>query len=232
MSQSQQSENAESQNYTREPAIRATGHEINLAKYDFKTGDGERDPKYQLLPSGAGANRVLVAGTLMDVVDSSQEGDGSYLRAQVATATETVYISANQYQPEVRSFLSDAETPQYVVMSAKMDYYNPEDTGEVEDRKVSLKPEWIQTTDGDRRDEVVFENAMATLERMDDSETENIQTLKAHADEQYEHDEEFDRAEVREEAVGVLEDLDVEYGRVSSAGAAGDDAEEPEKVAA
>lgn len=226
MSQSQQSENAESQNYTREPAVRATAHEINRAKYEFKNGDGERDPIYQLLPSGAGANRVLVAGTLVDIVDSSQEGDGSYLRAEVVAGSETLYISANQYQQEALAFLSNAKTPQYVIMSAKMDWYSTDDTGNVEDRNVSLKPEWISSTDGDRRDEVLLENAMATIERMDDTEDEDMQALKAHADEQYKNDEDFDRAEVREQAVGVLEELDEKYS--------GADADEAgaEKVAA
>lgn len=227
MSATSQSNDEQSQNnYTREPAVRATVEEINQAKDQFKTSDASRAPSYQLLPTGVGANRVFTAGTLTAVEDVSKANDGSYLQATISSGTGTVYAYAGQYSEAARSFLQDAETPQFVAVCGKMDMYDEKDP--VEERNVSLDPEWIQGISGDRRDEILLKNALATIERADGA---GMDALVERAEEKYANDEDFLETDFRAGAVGVLEDLDSVYAEE----AAESDAEqekEPAKVEA
>ncbi|TKX60709.1 DNA-binding protein [Halorubrum sp. ASP1] len=229
MSASQQSNDEQSQNnYNREPAIRATVQEINQAKDQFKTSEAERAPSYQLLPTGAGANRVFTAGTLTNVEDvSNEDSDGAYLKATISAESGTVYAYAGRYSEEAQAFLREAEAPQFVAVCGKMDLY-PEDEP-IEERNVSLSPEWFQTIDADRRDEILLKNAMATIERADGGGA-SLDALVERAEEQYKFDEDYTDTDFRAGAVEVLESLD-EFHRDDEGATAGDSEEVPEAAA-
>lgn len=219
MSATQSNDEQSQNNYNREPAVRATVQEINQAKDEFKTSEAERAPSYQLLPTGAGANRVLTAGTLIDVEDvSNADSDGSYMKATISAESGTVYAYAGRYSEDARAFLEEAETPQFVAVCGKMDLY-PDDEP-VEDRRVSLSPEWIQTINADRRDEILLDNAVATIERADGA---GVDALVDRADDQYKFDEDFEDTDFRAGAVEVLESLDAFHADEEAEGEEMDD---------
>lgn len=201
--QQSKSESEQSQNdYSREAAVRATMQEINQAKDQFKTSDADRAPSYQLLPTGKGANRVLVAGTLTEVEDVGNEDE--YLKATIVGQSGTVYAYAGQYSQDAANFLRNAETPMFVAMSGKMDFF-ADDDADIDERNVSLNPEWVTEISGDRRDEIIMQNALATIERADG---DGVEALKERAESQYENDENFTDTDFRAGAVEVLEELD------------------------
>jgi len=78
-------------NDLREQSFRATISELNQAitqvsKADEEaSGDGSdvRETKYQVLPTGHDANRVVVFGTLSNIDDIEKDGKPNVIRAHV-----------------------------------------------------------------------------------------------------------------------------------------------------
>ena len=147
---------------TREVAQRAFAGEFNDATYTFKESDDERAPVYVLLPTGERANRVFVAGTLMETEDVGT--DSEYWQGQVIDPNgDRFYMYAGQYQPDAASMLRELEPPAYVSVVGKPRTYETDD-GEV---NVSIRPESITEVDAATRDRWVVETAERTLERVD-----------------------------------------------------------------
>lgn len=144
----------------REVAHRVFAREFNDATFTFKESEEERAPLYLLLPTGAKANRVFVAGTLTETEDVG--GDGEYWRGRVIDPTGTFFVYAGQYQPQPASVLRDIDTPAYVSVVGKPRTYETDD-GSV---NVSIRPESLAPIDVGTRDRWVAETAERSLDRI------------------------------------------------------------------
>lgn len=151
---------------SRELAQRVFAAEFNDGTHTFKESDDDRAPLYQLLPTGAKANRVFLVGTLTETEDVGN--DGEYWRGRVVDPTGTFFVYAGQYQPQPASALRDADTPAYVAVVGKPRTYET-DTG---DTNVSIRPESITVVDVGTRDRWVVETADRTLDRLESYDPE------------------------------------------------------------
>lgn len=111
---------SQSTNYERNPAIRVFAQEYRDATLEERKGDGDRDPKYVLLPTGEWANRVFIVGTLAEAV-VGEEGD--YVHGSVRDPTGRFTISAGEYQPKAVEKLKRIETPEMVALTGKTRLY-------------------------------------------------------------------------------------------------------------
>ncbi|THE65851.1 DNA-binding protein [Salinadaptatus halalkaliphilus] len=197
-------EDDDAQRYQRQEAVRALASEINAAKYEFQEADGDREPSFQALPSGIGANRVLFSGTLTDVEDVGN--DTEYLKAEIIGATGTVYAYAGDYSQEARAFLRNAEAPMFVTICGKLNWFaEDDDESPVADRNVYIDPEWAVKTDADDRDRAVLEAAEATLDRLEADTDPNLEQV---IDVVYGEDEDVQDLDLRDEVVRALENLE------------------------
>jgi RPA family protein len=94
-------------NYSaRQTAVRTLPGEITRVNESLKDGDDDRSPVMGILPSGAAAGRVFVAGAITEVTDVSDEGDDPYYRARLAGPSGPVNIYAGtRYNEEVANTL-------------------------------------------------------------------------------------------------------------------------------
>ena len=153
----------------REVAKRVFAAEFNDATYTFQEDDGDRAPKYVLLPTGAKANRVFVTGTLTETKDVGTENE--YWQGRVVDPTGTFFVYAGEYQPAAAKFLRKTEPPAFVAIVGKPRTYEADD-GVV---NVSLRPESITIVDDSTRDRWVVETGNRTLDRIEafiDNESE------------------------------------------------------------
>lgn len=183
----------------RELAHRVFANEFNEATFTFKESDEERAPLYLLLPTGAKANRVFVAGTLTETEDVG--GEGEYWRGRVIDPTGTFFVYAGQYQPQPASLLRDIDTPAYVSVVGKPRTYETDEGGV----NVSIRPESIATIDVGTRDRWVIETAERTLDRLTRFEDE---TNDAAAMAQEEYD--YPLASYRDMVIEALESLETQ----------------------
>ena len=146
---------------SRELACRVFAAEFNDGTFTFKESDDERAPLYQLLPTGAKANRIFLVGTVTETEDVGNEGE--YWRGRVVDPTGTFFVYAGQYQPQAASTLRDIDTPAYVAVVGKPRTYET-DTGEI---NVSVRPEAISVVDVATRDRWVIETASRTIDRIE-----------------------------------------------------------------
>lgn len=147
---------------TREVARRVFAGEFNDATHTFRESDNDRAPIYLLLPTGARANRVMIAGTL---TEKDNIGDDSeYWRGRVVDPTGTFFAYAGQYQPEAAAALREIEPPAYVTIVGKPRTYDPEDSDDI---LVSVQPESVSVVTAATRDRWVVETAEQTLDRIE-----------------------------------------------------------------
>lgn len=154
----------------REPARRLFAREFNDATYQFKESTDERAPNYALLPTGEKANRVLIAGTAVEVEDIGEDSeywrvrvhDGSALDGEDATDSQ-FYIYAGQYQPEAAAVIRELDTPAYVTVVGKPRVYE-KDNGDV---NVSIRPESLTVVEQEGREAWILETAQLTFDRIE-----------------------------------------------------------------
>lgn len=154
----------------REPARRVFAREFNDATYQFKESSDDRAPNYSLLPTGEKANRVFIAGTVLEVEDIGDDSeywrarihDGSALDGEDASASQ-FYIYAGQYQPEAVAVLRELDTPQYVTVVGKPRAYETDDGN----MNVSIRPETVTVVDQETREAWILETARATFDRIE-----------------------------------------------------------------
>lgn len=187
---------SESENYIeREPAVRTIGKEIQNVDYLFKEEDRDKAPTYALLPSGAKANRVLMTGTLVEKEDVGT--NGPYWKMTIEDHSGTAVLAfVGEYQPEALSKIQDIEPPEFVVVSAKVDEYRPED--EEDEVIVYLQPEDITTVDRSEKNDAQNECILKTIERLERTEGEYVQQSKEHYDQEV-------RDEITENIMELLE---------------------------
>lgn len=150
----------------REPAQLISADEFNNLDPEIKRepeDDNDNGAVLSLSQTGAALNRVLVAGTLTEVKDVSNESsDEPYLRGRIAGPTGNFFVYAGQYQDEARTFLQNAEAPEFVMSLGKINMYRPED-----DVMPQVRPEWIKSISGDVRDQWVIDMAHETMDRIE-----------------------------------------------------------------
>lgn len=146
----------------RQVAKRAFAAEINRSTHTFKDGEEQSSPNFVTLPTMEHANRILLAGTAVDI--SEPDEDSSVWKAEVNDSTGTFYVQAGQYQPEAQQSLKRIETPEYVAVVGKPRVFDPEDS---DDKYVSIRPETIVTIDEATRDRWVLDTAERTLDRIE-----------------------------------------------------------------
>ena len=156
MSQSQD-DNAPS----REIAHRVFATEFNDATHTFQESDEDRAPVYALLPTGAKANRVFIAGTLTETNNVGTEDE--YWQGRIVDPTATVFTYAGQYQSEAAAFLRETEPPAFVAVVGKPRSYETDDGN----LNVSLRPEHISVVDAKTRNRWVADTATQTLDRIE-----------------------------------------------------------------
>lgn len=184
MSDNNDSSNS-SQQYKRNPGVLVTSREISETKHAFKESDEERSPIFASLPSGVRANRFLMAGLVTRVEIRDNDGD-AWVKAVIRDAVGNIYLSAGQYQPDVKNYLLglvdddqiqeandgggtyefQEDIYEHVLVVAKPNAYTYEDdeTGE-EVENVSLRPESVQSIDPADMQQQWADIAVATAER-------------------------------------------------------------------
>lgn len=153
----------------RNEAVRVLATELDDATIQFENPDeakaaensDSRAPKYQLLPTGVGANRVLMMGACTEVRQVND--DPVSVRAKVVDDTGAFYIYAGQYNPEEVAKLQNIKTPEHVMVVGKINAYNGDDGTTY----VSIDPENIATVDKETRERFNAEALSQTLDRLD-----------------------------------------------------------------
>lgn len=191
-------------NDLREEAFRATISELNhattqvsKADTDADAGDdddGIQETKFQVLPTGHAANRVVVFGTLTNVDIIKKDGNPNVIRAHVCDETGGIDIWPGQYAQNVRSRLKGMTTPEHVMVVGKAGFYKEEDSDEVQ---FKIEPEELIPVDKPAREEWTCEVVNATLDRIEDYNQGDAPAATI-ADEQYSVDIDELQAQIEE----------------------------------
>jgi RPA family protein len=188
----------------RQPAVRVLASELNAAhtrdtfqEEDKESGDDDRIPKFLVLPSGEGANRVMMTGIVTDLEDVGQ--DSEYLRLAVTdVAGDTFYAYAGQYAPNAKAKMKALDMPSRVSIVGKPSVYEDDD-GNV---YVSVTPESIQSIDESEYFRLLTDIAEHTVDRIaNGAGSERFQGMAdtMHTD--------STREDIYESAISVLEEV-------------------------
>lgn len=184
---------------SRQPAKRVLAPELTSAHTQVEGEAEDEDtnpPNFLVLPSGAGANRVLMVGVATEIDDVGQ--DDEYLRLRCSDPDGNVFFTyAGQYSKGPKATITDLEVPSRVAVIGKPKTYEQE--GDV---FVSLNPETVHEISEEEYNDMVLEAAEATVERFaSEAGSEKFETLAQSAHQ------ESERVEVYDRCVEVLETL-------------------------
>ncbi|GAB3329755.1 hypothetical protein GCM10027355_35970 [Haloplanus salinarum] len=181
----------------RNEAVRVFAPEFNESTIEFQdpeeveTQGKQTAPKYVLLPTGGRANRVLIAGTL---TNTAQVSDNTIRARIVGEAGGTYFCYASQqYSKEAYADLQELDSPEFLMVVGKPNVYTT-DSGET---NVSIDPENVVAVEKATRDRCVAETAAQTLDRLDALENGDA-PFQAQVEEHYDYDYAELRAHVRE----------------------------------
>lgn len=151
-------------NSNRQRAVRVLATELNAAHTRHEReedADNDRAPKFLVLPSGAGANRVLMTGVVTGIQDVGS--DDEYLRMECTDVSgESFFSYAGQYSPGAAAKMKELESPAFVTVIGKPSTYENDD-GDV---LVSIDPEVIQEIDRSDYMRLLTKVADATVDRI------------------------------------------------------------------
>lgn len=197
----------------RAPAVRATMTEINLAKADkFRQNNHENATQYSLLPTAAPANRVLIAGTVVSREDKSNGGSPFWGTEFVNTNNDSVYAWAGENSGHhddgaPQTFFGNHSPPYSAAAVCKLTFVEEDEP--ISDRIVSLRPEVVTEVSRERRDQILVNNALATIER---ATSDGHPKLEEHVTQVYEGElEQFDRTDFAQDALDVITSIDERY---------------------
>jgi RPA family protein len=182
--------------YTREPAVRVFAPEYNESNHIFRESDDERAPKYMLLRTGGKANRVLIAGTLIEKDNVGDDND-FYLCRVIGPTGDPFFVNVRHYDDQALNAVRDLETPTYISVVGKVSSYE-DDNGEV---RVNIRAERLGEISEEERQMWAAETAQRTLDRIQNTEGKYV----GMAEETYD---ELDRTEYVETVLDSLDDLD------------------------
>jgi RPA family protein len=145
----------------RQPTRRAFAAEVTDATFEFREADDPTAPTFILLPTGARANRLLIAGTL---VSTDSHGPGAFRRGRIVDPSgESIFAVAGETSKPALEALKSLEPPEIVLAIGKTDTYLPAGADE---RRVSLQADTITPIDEARRDDWVVDAAIQTHNRI------------------------------------------------------------------
>ena len=139
--------------------------ELNSSTYERK-GEDEKSPTYVITPLGTRANRVLVAGVLLDKENIGSDEEPLW-RARVEDVTGSYFVNVGRYQPEAAAAIASMDTPAFVAIVGKIRTFRPDETRLF----VSLRPERIVRIDAATRQRIVLEAAQCTWARLNNMKT-------------------------------------------------------------
>jgi len=145
---------------SRETAWRMFAGELNNSSLE-KKGDDEKSPTYLITPLGTKANRVLVAGVLLDKQNIGSEEEPLW-RARIEDVSGGYFVNVGRYQPEAAAAIASLDTPSFVAVVGKIRTYKPDESRVL----VSLRPERIVRIDSETRQRIVLETAQCTWKRL------------------------------------------------------------------
>jgi hypothetical protein len=149
------------QTFKKQPTIRMLAIEVKDTTVVLKNADKEQfEPSIYLTPTGAEANRVLIAGTAIEKEDIGT--DSTFFRLRVADPTGAVFVYAGQYQPEAAKAIKKLNVPCFVIVSGKISHYMPEGG----DTIVSVRAESISAVDLEIRNLTMADTAHHTVKRL------------------------------------------------------------------
>lgn len=200
----------------RHEAVRLFATELNESKSQFQDqsdleqyNDEDRAPNYNLLPTGAKANRVLMMGAVTDITLVNEEYDTH--RAKIIDRTGEFYVYAGQYNDGPLEVLKDLANsvsegqPEHVMIVGKPNSYTT-DNGTT---NVSIDPETVVTASAADRDRWASRTAEHTLQRLDNLENGATEALNGSklgelANQIYD----FDVSILRSDVKNVIDDLE------------------------
>lgn len=158
----------------RQPAKRVTVAELSDATVREQLGRDERSPKFSLLPTGERANRVLLAGTITEIEELSDQNT----RARIAMpghGDQAIYAYAGQYQPDIATQLdqigdqfNQGQPAVRVVVIGKPGVYVPEtEDGQGDPRVQISNPEAVLEVTEDVWNRHIADIAEDTFERVE-----------------------------------------------------------------
>jgi RPA family protein len=146
--------------FIREPSKRMFSEEFRQIKFTKKYSGDEKAPSFALTPTGAIANRILIAG-IMTMRERMDDKNNTY-RAVINDNTGNFYVKASSFQPEALHKLAKIATPAFVTVVAKPNVYT-NDAGRI---FVSARIEDVGVTDRETREQWIIDTSVATLERI------------------------------------------------------------------
>ncbi len=156
--------------FKRTPTIKMLAKEVMDTIVELHHGQKDSyQPTIYLSPTGAEANRVLIAGTAVEKEDVGS--DSSFWRVRIADPTGAVFVYAGQYQPEAAKAIQVLEVPSFVIVSGKLSHYTPEQGG---DTIASVRAESIATATPELRDHALSDIANHTVRRIATALTDKL----------------------------------------------------------
>jgi RPA family protein len=140
--------------------------ELNNSSLERK-GDDEKSPTYLITPLGTKANRVLIAGVLMDKQNIGSEEEPLW-RARIEDVSGSYFVNVGRYQPEAAAAIASLDAslppspPTFVAVVGKIRTYKPDESRVL----VSIRPERIVRIDSETRQRIVLETAQCTWDRL------------------------------------------------------------------
>lgn len=144
----------------RETAWRVFSNELNTSTLEIKATE-EKMPSYLVTPLGAKINRVLVAGTMTEKVNSGSEEEPMW-RARIQDVNGQFYINVGRFQPDALAAMADIEPPCFVAAVGRVRSYTADDGRTF----ISVRPERIVKIDEATLNEWLLETASSTWTRM------------------------------------------------------------------
>lgn len=187
---------------SRQPTKRTVPTDFTNANHIIQPGDGDQSPKFLITPSGAGANRVMLAGVVTDVEDVGS--DQAYLRMRCTDVAGNDFLTyAGQYQTDARNDIRELDAPEFVQVIGKPNTLETDDGAVL----TSIRPEVVNTISESEYFALCAENAKHTIKRLTGEQGHEF--FQAEAADLY--GDEFDE-EVYEAAVETLERVAEEVG--------------------
>ncbi len=144
----------------RETAWRVFANELNSSVVEIKATE-EKMPSYLVSPLGAKINRVLIAGTLIEKINSGTD-DEPLWRGRVQDVNGQFFLNVGKFQPEAMVAMADLDPPCHVACVGRVRAY----TGNDDRIYVSVRPERIVRIEEETLNGWLLEASQSTWARL------------------------------------------------------------------
>lgn len=146
--------------YKREQTQRAFAFELLDSTVSLKPNDQPKAPSFLLTPTGGLFNRVMLCGTVLD--KEEVEGKSTFWRAQITDRTDTISITAGEYNEQAMIDIFGLEPPEYVAVIGKPNLY--ERDGKI---YISIRAESVRRVSESEVKNWILDTANATMDRLE-----------------------------------------------------------------